>query len=371
MDSFIKPRAVVALDLDYFYAQCEEARKPEIKGNPVVICVFSGRSEISGAVSTCNYEARKLGVRSGMPIAFAKRILKNIGTALFLPIDLEYYQTVSERIMEILRSKAEKFEQASIDEAFLDVSSRYDPIYEKVTKIARSIKQEILSEEKLTCSVGIGSNKLLAKMAADSKKPDGLSVILPGGEQAFLYPLPVGKLLGVGPKTEEKLKSIRVEYVADLARADNYKLSALFGKNLGPSLKEWANGIDESPVVEKPIEQMSRIITLKKDASAFDFQDVLRPISEDLARKLRLNSLQSKAIGIIAINDELKTKSRAKTLSLPTDSEKIIFNVACELFSSFFGEGKSTPSPILRRVGIKVSELSPANPESGTLENYI
>jgi len=302
-----------------------------------------------------------------MSIAFAKKILKDNASAVFLSIDLEYYQSVSDRIMDILRSRSEKFEQASIDEAFVEVSSQYDSGYLNAIKVAKAIKEDILSSEKLTSSVGIGSSKLLAKMAADSKKPDGFAVILPGEERSFLGPLPVGKLFGVGPKTSEKLKSINVSTIGELALVNEEKLSDLFGRKLGPSLKDWANGRDESPVVEKPIEQMSRIVTLKSDATIFEFQDVLQPISEDLARKLHSSGLLCKSIGIIGITDALKVKSRSKSLPVPTESGKIIFETASELFSNFFEEEKESR---LRRIGIKISDLQGMHSKIGSLEDY-
>jgi DNA polymerase IV (archaeal DinB-like DNA polymerase) len=368
----IEKRAIIAIDLDYFYAQCEEVRNHCLKVRPVVVCVYSGRTQDSGAVSTCNYIARKLGVKSGMPIAFAKRILKGNDQAVFLPLDMEYYQSISEKIMEIARTSSEKFEQSSIDEAFLDVSSRFDPKLEGASSVARSVKQEILLAESLTCSVGVAENKLLAKMAVDSKKPDGFTVIIPSEEKSFLYPLPVGKLFGVGPKTEAKLKSIQVETLGDLALTDQKRLEEIFGKNLGRILREWANGIDNSPVEEKPTEQLSRIVTLKRDATSFDFCEVLEPLSADLENKLRTSKISGKTVGIIAITAQLKIKSRARTLSVPTQSGSQILAIAAELFSSFFEESAEDGQELrIRRAGIKVSELIPETTTTPqTLEQF-
>ncbi len=370
-----RPRAIIAVDLDYFYAQCEEVRNPSIKSKPVVVCVYSGRTQESGAVSTCNYIARDLGVRSGMPIALAKRILRDNLTAVFLPMDMEYYQTVSERIMGLISSKGEKFEQASIDEAYLDVTTKQDANFRIAEEIGKAIKAEILSEEKMTCTVGVGQNKLMAKMAVDSKKPDGFTIILPGLERSFLNRLPVGKLFGIGPKTEEKLKAMGIVTARDLASADRETLSDHFGKKLGPTLRDIANGVDESPVVEKPIEQLSRIITLKSDANSFDFHDVLTPMSEYLSKKLFSSKMMCKTVGIILITSELKIKTRSKSFSPTTQSGDQILKVASELFYSFFEEqSKSPQGPIsVRRVGIKVSDLvaTSTSKKTETLEDYI
>jgi len=366
-------RAIIAVDLDYFYAQCEEVRDPSIKEKPVVICVFSGRTEDSGAVSTSNYLARKLGVRSGMPIVLAKRILKTTPGPVFLPMDMEYYESVSERIMELIRSKGDKFEQSSIDEAYLDVTTKDGADFQIAKEIGTEIKAEILSIEKLTCTVGVGQNKLMAKMAVDSKKPDEFTVILQGSEKAFLAPLPVGKLFRIGPKTEEKLRSIGIVTVGELAVADRTEISNLFGKNLGPDLIDWANGIDESPVLEKAVEQMSRIVTLKNDVQHFDFREALEQMSKSLSEKLRSSRLACRSIGIIAITTDLKVKSRSKSIAAPTQSSDEILQVSSGLFTSFFEEQHLSDSDKskLRRVGIRLSELIPyAESKTRTLESY-
>jgi DNA polymerase IV (DinB-like DNA polymerase) len=369
-------RVILALDLDYFYAQCEEVRNPGLKGKPVVVCVYSGRTEDSGAVSTSNYEARNLGVKAGIPIAFAKRALKNQPNAVFLPMDKEYYQLVSDRIMEILRSKADRFERVSIDEAYLDVSSSCEGSYEKSLDLARSLKQAILNSEGLTSSVGISNSKLISKMAADESKPNGLLLVEPERVKQFLEDKPIGKLPGIGPKTEEKLASLCITKLGELANFDPDKLSRIFGKNLGPGLRLAAQGIDESTVEEKEAEQLSRIITLKRNSSTLDFKDELEPLAKDISLRLFESKKKARSIGIIAITTALRAKSRARTLELATDSSEVIFKEACALFDLFFHEEKKE----IRRAGIRVSSLvsytrkndSP-DPEvgSGSLMDYI
>ena len=199
-----EPRIIIAIDFDYFYAQCEEVRNPSIKGTPVVICVFSGRTAESGAVSTANYVARRLGVKSGIPIARAKKILQNNPESVFLPMDIDFYVEVSERIMGLIRPHGDKFEQASVDEAYLDVTNLAKADYQRAGAIGREINAEIFAEEGLTSSIGIALNKLMAKMAVDSRKPDGFTIILPDQVSPFLNPLPVGKLFGVGPRPRKK-----------------------------------------------------------------------------------------------------------------------------------------------------------------------
>ncbi len=348
-------RTILAVDLDYFYAQCEEVRKPEIKDKPVVVCVFSGRTEDSGAVSTSNYIARKLGVKSGIPIVLAKRILSKNSEAVFLPMDREYYESVSERIMETLRSHIPRMEQMSIDEAYLDATESAHGDFAAAEKIGTRIKKEILDAEQLSCSVGIGPNKLVAKMAVDAKKPDGLTAILPSQVRSFLNPLPVGKLFGIGPKTEQKLGALGIKTVEDLANCDEERLSKEFGRNLGPQLKRSAQGMDDDPVQERETEQLSRIITLKRDTDKFDFANEISPLCKDISNRLEAKELLCKSVGIIAITSELKTKNRAKTLDIPTNLEEKIFSVSSELFGSFFSENQELA---VRRAGIRVSGLT-------------
>jgi DNA polymerase IV (DinB-like DNA polymerase) len=355
MSASHEARTILAVDLDYFYAQCEEVRKPEIKDKPAVICVFSGRTEDSGAVSTSNYVARKLGIKSGIPIVLAKRILSKNTEAVFLPMDREYYESISERIMETLRSHSPKMEQMSVDEAYLDITDSTHGDFAAAENIGAAIKKGILETERLSCSVGIGPNKLVAKMAVDSRKPDGLTIILPSQVRSFLNPLSVGKLFGIGPKTEQKLGTMGIKTVEDLANCDKEKLSKEFGRNLGPQLKKSAEGIDDDPVQERETEQLSRIITLKHDVDKFDFANEIEPLCKDISNRLEARKLLCKSIGIIVITSELKTKNHVKTLDIPTSAEEKILSVSSELFQSFFSENQELA---VRRAGIRVSGLN-------------
>lgn len=191
------------VDLDYFYAQLEEQRHPELKGKPVVVGMYSGRTEISGAVATSNYQARKCGVKSGLPLYLAKKRLE--GTyAAFLPVDYDYYQQVSNRIMDILRRHADSLEVAGIDEAYMDVTQKTGGNYEKAEQLVTELKAEVGREIGVTFSVGVAPNKLIAKIASDIHKPDGITVIRPEQTDAFLSPMPVDALLGVGKKNRSE-----------------------------------------------------------------------------------------------------------------------------------------------------------------------
>ncbi|MFQ5763159.1 MAG: DNA polymerase IV, partial [Candidatus Bathyarchaeia archaeon] len=184
-------RVVMHLDLDYFFAQCEEKRRPELHDKPVVVCVYSGRTPDSGAVSTANYVARRMGVKSGIPIIQAKRLLEKAADAVFLPVDHDFYESMSARVMSILRHRCEKFEQGGIDEAYMEVTGRVQGDFDRAAAEAAEVKREVHEREGLICSIGIGPNKLIAKIASDFQKPDGLTVVKPEGVQSFLADMDV------------------------------------------------------------------------------------------------------------------------------------------------------------------------------------
>jgi len=219
-----KNRVIFHLDMDHFYTAVEERERPELKGKPVIVGADPKNGRGRGVVSTSNYEARKAGVKSGMPIS---RAWKLCSEAVFLPPNFPLYIRVSEEVMEIVKHFADKFEQWGIDEAFLDVTSRVRNFAEAET-LAKEIKREIRAKENLTCSIGVGPNKLVAKIASDFRKPDGITVIKEEEVEDFLAPLPVRKLLWIGHKTEAKLKTIGVTTIGELARSDPTVLNEMF-----------------------------------------------------------------------------------------------------------------------------------------------
>jgi DNA polymerase IV (DinB-like DNA polymerase) len=344
------------VDLDYFYAQCEENKNPSIRSKPVVVCVYSGRTEESGVVSTSNYLARKYGVRAGIPIARAKNLLESTEAA-FLPMNRPFYEQVSERIMEILRADGDLFEKMGIDEAYLDISTRTMGNFEEAEKIAIEIKGQILALEKITSSIGIAPNKLVAKIASDERKPDGLTIVRPKDVGNFLGQLLANRIPGVGRKVENKLDQLHIKTVAELSTVSPTVLIEVFGRSLGTYLYQAARGEDDEPVKEREQPtQLSRIATLKQDARELsEMLPLLEELTDLVTAKLNEKSMTCRSVAIIAILSNLSIHSRSKTLEQPTSDREVITTAAQELMKEFL---ESTPAAIVRRTGVKVTGLS-------------
>jgi DNA polymerase IV (DinB-like DNA polymerase) len=344
------------IDLDYFYAQCEENLDPSIRGRPVVVCVYSGRTQESGVVSTCNYEARKYEVKAGIPIVRAKKLLEETA-AVFLPMNRSHYEDVSDRIMELVQEHAHLFEKSGIDEAFLDLTSRTQGEFRKAEQIAREIKREILEQEQITCTVGIAPNKLLAKMASERDKPNGLTVVEPERVSEFLAGLPVNKIPGVGKKTEEKLDQMKVRTIDQLAALDVSVLHQKFSSNLGTYLYRAALGQDDEPVEQKEQPtQLSRIATLKTNTRHVpEILPLLRTLASSVSRKLAEKTMICRTVSVVAVLTDLSIHTRTKTLESPTSDEKTIAQTSESLVEQLL---QSMSSASVRRIGVKLSGLS-------------
>ena len=239
--------------MDAFYAAVEERLNPELRGRPIVVGADPKAGAGRGVVTTASYAARKYGIRSAMPITRAWRLAeaarrRGEPEAVFLRGDRAVYREVSDRIMAIAARGADAFEEASIDEAFLDLSSLGD--FERAAVHARAVKAEVVEREGLTCSIGIGPNKLVAKIASDFQKPDGLTVVRPEAVQAFLDPLPIRRIPGIGPKSEASLHERGIRTIAELRAVERTQLAEWFGKR-GDEMAERARGISGSPVSQR------------------------------------------------------------------------------------------------------------------------
>jgi len=265
-------RKIVHIDMDAFYASVEQRDAPQLRGQPVVVAWRGNRSVVCAA----SYEARKFGVRSAMPAVRAERLCPN---AVFLPPDFTRYRAVSRQVREIFKRHTDLIEPLSLDEAYLDVSENKTAL-PTATKVAQTIREQIRTELHLTASAGVAPNKFLAKIASDWKKPDGLFVIQPEEINSFLSPLPVGRLPSVGKVTEEKLKTMAIETVADLRKLELPTLERRFGR-YGVRLYELARGIDENAVIpDRPTQSISAEDTFETDVLLSEMEPMIRKLAE-------------------------------------------------------------------------------------------
>lgn len=342
---------ILHLDMDAFYSAIEVRERPGLKGKPVIVGADPRGGKGRGVVSTCNYEARKFGIRSGMPISKAYKLCPN---GAYLPVNMRLYVSVSQKIMKILMKFSKKFEQASVDEAYLDISGA--KTYKKAEGIAKKIKQEISKKEKLTCSVGIGPNKMIAKIASDFKKPDGLTIVTAARARKFLEPMSVRKIPGIGPKTEERLNALGIKTVKQLANAKVSKLVDEFGA-WGQEFHDAALGHgDEEVYQEEGVKSISRENTFQQDTN--DRREIHHTI-EELAREVK-KDLDSegylyRTVTIKARYHDFETFTRAKTVDRHRNDLKTIIDVAKDLFEEFLETKKE-----LRLVGVRVTGLTPA-----------
>lgn len=346
--------------MDSFFASVEIREKPDIAGKPVVVGADPKGGKGRGVVSTCSYEARKYGLRSGMPISRAYKLCPD---AVYLPVNFPLYTGASREVMNILRSYAGKFQQAGIDEAYLDVSSTGS--FEAARQLALKIKKEISEKEKLTCSIGVGPSKIVAKIASDYKKPDGLTVVEPSKVKDFLSPLPVGKIPGIGKKTGALLKTMGIENIGQLADCDIQKLISRFGK-WSIYLHDLASGIDESEVREEECcKSISREITFEEDV---DDPRLLNRTMEALAEDVRASLLEEsflfKTLTIKVRYRGFITHTKSRTLEHFTNDLNTIKELSKALLKAFLYREK------IRLIGIRLSRLEKSSTRQKSIEEF-
>ncbi len=355
------------IDFDYFYAQCEETRSPELKSKPVCVCVFSDRGGESGAIATANYNARKYGVKSGMPITFAKKKLEERKDAVFLPVDFDFYSELSEKSMEIMKQSADVFEYVGRDEAYLDVTKRVGGDFLKASHLAQQIKNQIREKIKLSCSIGISQNKLISKIASDFQKPDGLTIVTPEKIEVFLDQLEIRAIPGIGKKTEERFLEMNFKTLQELKKLDVFTLNKEFGRKSGTYIYNAIRGIDNEPVREKEGRiQYSKIMTLKKDSIDFQFLfENIKNLCSEVHTVVKKNNKMFKSVGIHIIQSDLSNKSKSRMLRNPTDN----FDELQKNVEQLLKEGLENQKIPIRRLGVKVSELSEIQGQSN-ITNY-
>lgn len=360
---------IIHVDMDYFYAAIEEREDSSLCGKAVVVCMYSGRGETSGSVSTCNYTARDAGIHSGMPCSRAKIIKPD---AVFLPVRKDFYKSVSDSIMGIMRRYADNatsFEQISIDEAFLDITQNSAGDFNTAYYIAMHIKEEVKAQEHITCSVGIGPNKLIAKMASSVNKPDGITIVKPEDVQQFLKSIKLTKLWGIGKVTEERLLQMEIETIEQLAAHDVVELVTVFGRNKGTWLKNAAAGIDESIVKERGgSDQIGRMATLPENTRDVEvISTLMQKLVVNIIEKLNARGVSYKSVTITAINSNFNTRTKSRSLGSHVSDSSILYDTAMEMIGEHLAATSDEHN--LRRIGVRVSNLQ-KNTGQKTLFDY-
>ncbi len=341
-------RAIIHMDLDAFYAAVEVLENPELADKPLII---GGKPRERGVVATASYAARAFGVHSAMPVS---RALTLCPQAIVLPARHRLYRDYSRRVMAILHQAAPLVEQLSIDEAFVDLSEEI-AAWEQAIEAARGIQARVEGEVGLSASLGVATNKLVAKVASDRHKPGGLTVVRPGEEAIFLAPLPVRVLWGVGPVTASRLDAMGVRTVGQLAKLPEEELRARFGRH-GVDMARQAQGVDGRPVVtEREAKSISQETTFSRDLTdPKALRRQLWRLSQEVAQRLQRADLAAATIAIKLRYADFTTLTRQMTLSVPTDDDRVIYRVALALLRRAWQRGRP-----VRLLGVVGRQLSP------------
>ena len=338
-------RKIIHIDMDAFYASVEQRDNPHLRGKPVIVAWRGSRSVVCAA----SYEARQFGVRSAMPALRAEHLCPN---AVFLPPDFPRYRAVSRQVREILMRHTDLIEPLSLDEAYLDVSENKTGL-PTATHVARTIREQIRSELKLTASAGVAPNKFLAKIASDWRKPDGLFVIQPEAVDSFLLPLPVGRLPGVGKVMEEKLKSFDVQTVGDLRGLELAALEGRFGR-YGVRLYELARGIDNGEVIpNRPTQSISSEDTFERDLLLSEMEPMIRRLAEHTWAASRKESRNARTVVLKLKTSDFKILTRSHTPHSPPSSCDELTTIALSLR----GRVGLNPEQRFRLVGVGLSNF--------------
>jgi len=335
--------------MDAFYVSVERREDPDLVGKPVIVGADPKGGKGRGVVMACSYEARELGIRSGMPISMAWRKSPD---AVYLRPNYDLYGSVSESVMHVLREYADVLEHVSIDEAFLDVSQRVSG-FDEAEGYARRVKAAVREREGLACTIGVAPNKSVAKIASDLAKPDGLNVVRPEDIGGFLDPLPVTKISGVGPKTAAVLEHAGVRTIGELARFPGADLKKLLGKN---AVWLWgiARGVEQMPVEERPDpKSVSVERTFDRDVSDWGvLREVLADIAHNVFLRAKAQGAAFRTVGIKIRFEGFRTHMRERTLPSRVLDETVLTRVSLDLAKEFEGSGRK-----VRLLGVRVASL--------------
>jgi DNA polymerase-4 len=340
-------RAIIHADLDAFYASVEQLDRPELRGKPVAV---GGPPESRGVVMAASYEARKFGVRSALPMSRALRLCPQL---VRVPARFERYHQVSQQVMAIFRALTPLVEPLSLDEAFLDVTEVVET-RGGAEALARWLKGEVKQTTGLTISLGVGTNKSIAKIASDMDKPDGLVIVPPGEEAPFLRPLPVRTLWGIGPKTEAPLLAAGFRTVGDLADADLQRLAAILGSRAEP-VQAMARGVDDRPVEpERERKSVGSETTFAQDiADGPELRETMATLAGEVAHHLQRKGIRARTVSIKLRYADFTTITRQRTLPASTDDGEEMLRVATGLLDAVV-----TPDAKFRLIGVQASGLT-------------
>ena len=355
-------RLIGHLDMDAFFAAVEERDHLELKGRPIVVGADPAGGKGRGVVATANYPARQYGIHSAMPISRAWKAAeaarrRGLPAAVFVRGNHQCYSEVSERIMTIVRRHAPVVEEASIDEAYFDLS--FAGSIEAATEICRKIKAEIKAREHLTASIGLGPNKLIAKIASDFQKPDGLTVVTADEAEAFLEPMLVRKIPGIGPKTEKSLAGRGIKTIRDLKRFSPEELQERFGK-WGPELYERIRGRHESPLVtEWEPKSVGEQETFGTDTLELNFIFTrLWVMCHEVWQRVQKEGFHTFRTLVVTVRfADFDTKSRSHTLLEPNGSPRRLRFEAMKLLMPFLDQRENPKRKLIRLIGVRVEKL--------------
>jgi DNA polymerase-4 len=355
----VMSRRIMHIDLDAFFVSVEQVSNPELKGKPVVV---GGKPEGRGVVAAASYEAREFGLHSGMPLATASRLCPQ---AIFIQGSFPKYREASAKFMTILADFSPYLEPMGLDEAYLDVTG-FESLHGSIGQMAAKIKKRVRQELGINASIGIANSKVVAKVASEMSKPDGLLEVAEGEEAAFLAPLPIARLPGIGKKTEPKLKSLGITTIGKLSATPLKALKSHFGAS-GELLKGFASGIDDREV-EPPTaaKSTSRETTFERDTKDSKLlESTLRYLGERVGADLRGKGKRARCVTLKLRYGDFTTITRRQTLSQSTDSDQVIFETGRQLMKQALA-GEKRP---LRLIGIGVSRLVEAGRQLEMMDN--
>jgi DNA polymerase IV (DinB-like DNA polymerase) len=359
-------RVVCHVDVDCFYAACERLREPALEGEPLVVGMGYEAGESHGAVATASYEAREYGVDSAMPISEAvERLPRRAAaddpedTGIYRPVDMAYYESVSEDVKAVLEDAAATVRHVSIDEAYLDCG---DLPWDDADAFGRTLKVDIEDAAGVVASVGIAPNMTTAKLASDADKPDGLVVVPPDEVRSFLGPMDVADLHGVGPVTARELREMGFETAGDVAAADEAALADAFGER-GRDIHAQARGEDDREVEPqgrpKSVSSESAFVTETDDPA--EKREKVRALAGEVAERAAAKGALYKTIGIKVVEPPFDVNTRARSLSGPVDDPGLVEGVALDLLSEF---------EEVRKLGVRVSNLSFDDRDQASLDSW-